>query len=235
MVGSDGRGKLLGRYGELAWVWRDNGYGTVRLDTLRPLDAPAPESEGERLRAAAADLIGHAKWVAANFDVHFAGLADCEKALASTAPTPATGLCPAGVAPAPDKGKAFDVRAYVEVERMRARAERLAVALRRADDDLASMDAPRGPGTTRCAIAAALASTTPTCPPGHIMIGDRAATEMAQAIIRADQFITNGVKHGFIRMPDATTPDPAHETPKIVRSARAHAEAIIALSAGEGV
>lgn len=35
----------------------------------------------------------------------------------------------------------------------------------------------------------------------------------------ADQFITNGIEFGFIRMPDASTPDPARETPGIIRSA----------------
>jgi len=39
------------------------------------------------------------------------------------------------------------------------------------------------------------------------------------ALVRADQFITNGIAFGFIRMPDASTPDPAHETPEIVRAA----------------
>jgi len=39
------------------------------------------------------------------------------------------------------------------------------------------------------------------------------------ALRRADQFITNGTEFGFIRMPDASTPDPAHETPGIIRAA----------------
>lgn len=40
-----------------------------------------------------------------------------------------------------------------------------------------------------------------------------------EALERADQFITNGVDLGFIRMPDADTPDPALETPGIIRAA----------------
>ncbi len=39
------------------------------------------------------------------------------------------------------------------------------------------------------------------------------------ALVRADQFISNGIEFGFIRMPDTSTPDPAHETPEIVRAA----------------
>lgn len=137
-------------------------------------------------------------------------------------------------APAPDKS---------EVERMRARVERLAVALRLADDDLASMDAPRGQGTTRGAIAAALASTAPTCPPNHIMIGDRAVPEpmrvepgvgaayWAPAPASPDLVFSNywegrasdrhRLRSGLIHSTEA--------------NARAHAEAIIAMSArGDG-
>lgn len=47
---------------------------------------------------------------------------------------------------------------------------------------------------------------------------------LVDALRRADQFITNGVELGFIRMPDASTPDTAHETPEIVRAALALAE-----------
>jgi len=32
------------------------------------------------------------------------------------------------------------------------------------------------------------------------------------ALRKAEQFIVNGVEFGYIRMPDADTPDPAHET-----------------------
>ena len=44
---------------------------------------------------------------------------------------------------------------------------------------------------------------------------------LREALARADDFITNGIAFGFIRMPDAGTPDPAHETPGIVRAALA--------------
>ena len=42
--------------------------------------------------------------------------------------------------------------------------------------------------------------------------------EAVEVMHRVDQFITNGIELGFIRMPDAGTPDPAHETPEIVRA-----------------
>lgn len=37
-----------------------------------------------------------------------------------------------------------------------------------------------------------------------------------KALTAADQFITNGIALGFIRMPDAGTPDPALDTPDLV-------------------
>ena len=42
---------------------------------------------------------------------------------------------------------------------------------------------------------------------------------LLEALKKADHFITNGIELGFIRMPDADTPDTAHETPGIVRAA----------------
>jgi hypothetical protein len=51
-----------------------------------------------------------------------------------------------------------------------------------------------------------------------------AAPDMLAALKRANEFITNGIELGFIRMPDASTPDAAHETPGIVRAAIAKAE-----------
>ena len=47
--------------------------------------------------------------------------------------------------------------------------------------------------------------------------------ELLEALKHADQFITNGIELGFIRMPDADTPDTAHKTPAIVRAAIARA------------
>jgi hypothetical protein len=44
---------------------------------------------------------------------------------------------------------------------------------------------------------------------------------LREALVQADQFITNGIEFGFIRMPNADTPDPAHETPGIIRAALA--------------
>lgn len=45
---------------------------------------------------------------------------------------------------------------------------------------------------------------------------------MREALERADSFITNGIELGFIRMPDASTPDPAHETPGLIRAVLAN-------------
>src|SRR5690606_6319277 len=41
------------------------------------------EREVERLRKALADLIGHAKWAAAEFDIHYSHLTRCEAALSN--------------------------------------------------------------------------------------------------------------------------------------------------------
>lgn len=43
------------------------------------------------------------------------------------------------------------------------------------------------------------------------------------ALRKAEQFIVNGCEMGFIRMPDAGTPDPAHDTLPAIRSAIAKA------------
>lgn len=43
--------------------------------------------------------------------------------------------------------------------------------------------------------------------------------ELRRALEAADQFITNGIELGFIRMPSPDTPDPAHKTPEIIRAA----------------
>ena len=48
----------------------------------------------------------------------------------------------------------------------------------------------------------------------------RARVAKLEAAIRAaDQFVTNGIALGFIRMPSPSTPDPAHRTPGIIRAA----------------
>lgn len=51
-----------------------------------------------------------------------------------------------------------------------------------------------------------------------------AAPDLLEACKRAEQFIRNGRDLGFIRMPDASTPDPAHYTPSIIAAAIAKAE-----------
>lgn len=43
--------------------------------------------------------------------------------------------------------------------------------------------------------------------------------ELEAALRAADQFVTNGIELGFIRMPSPSTPDPAHRTPGIIRAA----------------
>jgi hypothetical protein len=52
-----------------------------------------------------------------------------------------------------------------------------------------------------------------------------AAPDMLAALKKAREFITNGVDLGFIRMPDPTTPDSAHDTPPMIDAAIAKAEA----------
>lgn len=54
-----------------------------------------------------------------------------------------------------------------------------------------------------------------------------AGPEMLAALKAADQFITNGIEFGYIRMPDASTPDSAHATPEIIRNAIAQAEGAV--------
>lgn len=48
--------------------------------------------------------------------------------------------------------------------------------------------------------------------------------ELLAALKHADEFITNGIEFGFIRIPDKDTPDPARETPGIVKAAIAKVE-----------
>jgi cytochrome c len=50
------------------------------------------------------------------------------------------------------------------------------------------------------------------------------APEMYKALKRANQFITNGIEFGYIRMPDPDTEDTALETPGMIQQALAKAE-----------
>ena len=43
--------------------------------------------------------------------------------------------------------------------------------------------------------------------------------QLEEALLLADEFITNGVALKFIRMPDVDCPDPAKKVPSIVRNA----------------
>lgn len=40
-----------------------------------------------------------------------------------------------------------------------------------------------------------------------------------RALRAAEQFIVNGIEMGYITMPDASTPDPAHDTLRLIRAA----------------
>lgn len=51
-----------------------------------------------------------------------------------------------------------------------------------------------------------------------------ASPDLLAALRKAEQFIANGIDLGFIRMPDADTPDPAHEALPTIRAAIAKAE-----------
>ena len=53
-----------------------------------------------------------------------------------------------------------------------------------------------------------------------------AAPDMFEALKAARQFIANGIELGFIRMPDADTPDTAHDTLPAVEAALAKAEGL---------
>jgi hypothetical protein len=46
-----------------------------------------------------------------------------------------------------------------------------------------------------------------------------AVRKALQALEAAQRFIRNGVEFGYIRMPDADTPDPAHRTPGLIDAA----------------
>ncbi len=45
--------------------------------------------------------------------------------------------------------------------------------------------------------------------------------KLEAALLEADQFITNGIELGYIRMPDADVPDAAHHIPGNIRAALA--------------
>jgi hypothetical protein len=64
------------------------------------------------------------------------------------------------------------------------------------------------------------------------LAGALGALRTAEAALeRADQFITNGRALGFIRMPDASTPDTAHETPGLVEDALTRVRAALSAPA----
>lgn len=56
---------------------------------------------------------------------------------------------------------------------------------------------------------------------------------LVEALERARQFIRNGIALGFIRMPDADTPDPAHETLPRIDAALSTYRAALAGKGGE--
>lgn len=59
-----------------------------------------------------------------------------------------------------------------------------------------------------------------------------AAPEMFEALKRAREFIANGIEFGFIRMPDADTPDPAHGTLPAIDAALSKASPATAAKTG---
>jgi hypothetical protein len=114
--------------------------------------------------------------------------------------------------PAPELG-AFDCAPLVEaVERMaNALAEdgrHLEAALGAGDEDHAAWC--RQQRDAAAMLRSLLASLDAAREAGRVA-GD--------ALRRAEQFIVNGVELGFIRMPDASTPDSAHDTLPAIRAA----------------
>jgi hypothetical protein len=63
--------------------------------------------------------------------------------------------------------------------------------------------------------------------PGSAPTGE-ALTDALGALERAQQFISNGRALGYIRMPDADCPDPAHQTPGIIDAAIENIRAALA-------
>lgn len=59
---------------------------------------------------------------------------------------------------------------------------------------------------------------------GRHMGGGALLRQMHDALKKAEQFIANGVEFGFIRLPDVSTPDSAHETLPAIRAAIAAAD-----------
>lgn len=66
------------------------------------------------------------------------------------------------------------------------------------------------------------------------MTADEVITLSRGALQRAAEFIRNGRELGYIRMPDADTPDSAHETPKIIAEAIAAIDALAPQAAPVG-
>lgn len=55
--------------------------------------------------------------------------------------------------------------------------------------------------------------------PANVAALEARIAELEGALRAADQFITNGIEFGYIRMPDPDTPDTALATPGIIRAA----------------
>lgn len=100
---------------------------------------------------------------------------------------------------------------------------------------------PHGPHGERqckyCGAAPQASEAECSCPSGDGSLrhpcavhpaGDAVRTQALAALESARRFIRNGVEFGYIRMPDADTPDPAHRTPGLIEAA------IRALSAQPG-
>jgi len=166
--------------------FEDGTYGTYLVESLRPLDEPAPESEVERLREGL-EAAAHFHDVEAKFYSSNSGTKD---------------------------GIPFN-----------------------------SVAAWHRNCASRIRVIDAVPPITPTCPPGHIMLGDRAVPEPMREVPEIGVAvclitITDQNPVFFMRWNNSTLQNLwlqrglIHSTEA---NARAHAEAIIALSAGEGV
>ncbi|MCO8609684.1 hypothetical protein KGP95_13315 [Burkholderia multivorans] len=57
--------------------------------------------------------------------------------------------------------------------------------------------------------------------PNDNVLTDEQRAKVRLGLTAAKHFIANGIELGFIRMPDADCPDPAHNTPKLIDEALA--------------
>jgi len=199
---------MVARGGDEGWVkYADGRHVTAQLSDLRPADAPAPSSPPDRI-SVEQDAQGF--WTCREAR---SGSPEYVRADLADAPPPVE---PAG-----------------DVATLRAALTMVARSGKFQCFDDAAWDV----------VNDALASITPTCPPGHIMIGDRAVPEPMREVppdVKTIYLVSTGSPalisswrwYGNDGDKDRLRSGLIHSSEA---SARAHAEAIIALSAGEGV